>query len=113
MGSDSCIGAQRLCLNRLQLDPNIAHGIPSFFSILRQTTPKQVRESRVQVVRQAIEVRVELQDGREDVGSIISIECLMAGQHFEQNATERKDIAARIGRPGREPAPATGMPPSP
>ena len=83
---------------RFDLHARIANRVPTKLGALLKTTAKNFVNSRVQLWWKQIEIRFALQHGGENIRYLFALKRLMAGKHFVQHATERKNIAALIGR---------------
>src|SRR5262244_3665604 len=89
--------AMRVGHDRCNLDPYISDRVPALFSILCETPADQLFNSRVQVYRKSIQVRLAHEDGSERFRDSFGMECLTTREHLIQHAAKRKDVAALIG----------------
>src|SRR5262245_10799591 len=83
--------------DRLNFKAHIPNGVPALLTILAQTTTNQLVQFRIQICGQRIELRLGLDDRRQHVRNVLTLECLMSSEHFIQHTAECENIAALIG----------------
>ena len=96
--SESIREPARVRRDRVELEADVADRLPASSGILVETAAHEIDQPGMNIVRQGVQVRLAQQYGRHHFAHRVRLKCLTCRQHLEDDAPEREDVAALIGR---------------